>query len=117
MATDLAVGNAIEYLDKIGLENKTARLRYLQNYWTDQVRSLPHIQVNTPKERHRSCGIANVGIKGMKPRDMAKTLLDKYRIWTVAIDGAGVHGCRICPNIFTTLKELDVFVAALKEMG
>ncbi len=116
VATDLAVGNALEYMDKIGLENKTARLRYLQNYWTDQVRSLPHIEINTPKERHRSCGIANVGIKGMEPHDMAKTLLDKYRIWTVAINGAGVHGCRICPNIFTTLKELDVFVAALKEM-
>jgi len=83
--------------------------------------------VNTPVERHRSCGIANVGIKGMKPHDLAKRLLDKYKIWTVAIDGAGVHGCtidgagvhgcRITPNIYTTTKELDVFVNALEEMA
>ena len=115
--TDLAVGNALEYYYRLGGERKETRLRYIQNYWTDQVRDLPHIILNTPKERHRSCGIANVGIKGMKPHDLAKTLLDRYRIWTVAIDGAGVHGCRICPNIYTTKKELDVFVNALTEMG
>ena len=61
-ATDLAVANAIDYLQMLGLERKEARLRYLQNYWTDQVREVPGIVVNTPEERHRSCGIANVGI-------------------------------------------------------
>jgi selenocysteine lyase/cysteine desulfurase len=115
--TDLAIGNAIEYLNKIGIERKEARLRYLQNYWVDKVRDLPHINLNTPVEKHRSCAIANVGIKGMKPKEMAKRLMDEYRIWTVAIDGAGVHGCRITPNIYTTTKELDVFVEALKALG
>lgn len=115
--TDLAIGNAIEYYLRLGPARKEARLRYLQEYWTSKVRDIPHIIVNTPKESHRACGIANVGIKDMKPRDLAATLLKKYRIWTVAIDGAGVHGCRITPNIYTTPKELDTFVAALKDMG
>ncbi len=115
--TDLAIGNALEYYQQLGPARKEARLRYLQNYWTDKVRDLDHIILNTPKERHRSCGIANVGVKGMKPHDMAKTLLNNYRIWTVAIDGAGVQGCRITPNIFTSVKELDSFVEALKSLG
>lgn len=115
--TDLAIGNALEYYYRLGPARKEARLRYLQNYWTDQVRDLDHIILNTPKERHRSCAIANVGVKGLPPKELAKTLLEKYRIWTVAIDGAGVRGCRITPNIFTTTKELDTFVAALKDLG
>lgn len=115
--TDLAIANAIDYHNAIGLERKSARLRFLQNYWTDQVRDLDHIVLNTPKDRHRSCAIANVGIKGMKPGDLSKTLLEKYKIWTVAIDGAGVHGCRITPNVYTTLQELDAFVTALKDMA
>ncbi|MEM6806182.1 MAG: aminotransferase class V-fold PLP-dependent enzyme [Bacteroidota bacterium] len=115
--TDLAVGNALEFHNRIGPERKEARLRYLQNYWTKQVRDLPHIILNTPEETHRSCGIANVGVKGMKPHDLAKTLMEKYKIWTVAIDGANVHGCRICPNLYTRTEELDVFVKALKELG
>lgn len=92
-------------------------LRYLQNYWTSQVRALPHVMVNTPADPARSCGIANVGIKNMTPKDMAETLLKKYKIYTVAIDGAGVQGCRITPNIYTIPAELDVLVNALKAMG
>lgn len=115
--TDLAILNALDYQNRIGLDRKEARLRFLQRYWSDQVRDVDGIRLNTPKDIHRSCGIANVGIEGMKPKDMAKKLLDDYQIWTVAIDGVGVHGCRITPNVYTTLDELDVFVDALREMA
>jgi hypothetical protein len=43
-------------------------------------------------------------------------LLKKYKIFTVAIDYANVQGCRITPNLYTTTKELDVLVEALKEL-
>jgi selenocysteine lyase/cysteine desulfurase len=115
--TDLAIANAIGYYMRVGPERKEARLKYLQNYWTSRVREMPHVMLNTPEDPMRSCGIANVGIKGMKPQEMAETLLKKYKIYTVAIDGAGVQGCRITPNIYTTPKELDVFIKALSELG
>lgn len=115
--TDLAIANAIEFYLKIGRDRKEARLRYLQNYWTSRVRNLSHIQVNTPEDPKRYCGIGNVGVKGMKPQELAETLLKKFKIYTVAIDGAGVHGCRITPNLYTTTKELDVFVESLKALG
>jgi len=115
--TDLTVQDAIEFYEMIGPARKEARLRYLQNYWTSRVRDLPHIDLNTPADPARACGIANVGIKGMKPADLAKTLLEKYKIFTVAIDYANVHGCRITPNVYTSLEELDIFVNALKDMG
>ena len=117
VATDLAILNAIDYHQVIGAERKEARLRYLQNYWTSRVKSLPNILLNTPTDAARSCGIANVGVKQMKPADLAKTLLEKYKVWTVAIDSANVQGCRITPNVYTTLAELDVFVKALKEVA
>ena len=115
--TDLAIGNALDFHMLIGPERKEARLRYLQRYWSDQLREVPGIEVNTPAEPHRSCGIANVGISHMKPAELADRLMKEYRIWTVAIDGAGVHGCRITPNIYTSTKELDTFVGAMKEMA
>lgn len=115
--TDLAISNAIDYYERLGAERKESRLRYLQNYWTSKVRDLPHVIVNTPADTTRSCGIANVGIKGMKPQDLADTLMKKYKIYTVAIDGANVHGCRITPNIYTTPAELDNFIMALKDLG
>jgi selenocysteine lyase/cysteine desulfurase len=117
VATDLAIGDAIEFYQTIGAERKEARLRYLQQYWTSKVRNLSHIELNTPADAARSCGIANVGVRGKKPADVAKALLEKYKIYTVAVDRPGVMGCRITPNLYTTLQELDALVAALTELG
>jgi selenocysteine lyase/cysteine desulfurase len=115
--TDLGIDNAIDFHLELGAERKEARLRYLQRYWTTQVRGVPNIVVNTPSDPRRSCAIANVGVSGMKPADLAKTLFDRYKVWTVAIDTANVHGVRVTPQLFTTPKELDVLVRALKELA
>ncbi|MEK6611719.1 MAG: aminotransferase class V-fold PLP-dependent enzyme [Gemmatimonadota bacterium] len=115
--TDLGIENAIAFHETIGSARKEARLRYLQRYWSDKVRSTPGIVMNTPADPARSCAIANVGVRAMKPGDLAKILLDRYKVWTVAIDGAGVHGVRVTPQVYTSTSELDTFVSALKELA
>lgn len=115
--TDLAIADAIDYLELVTLARKEKRLRYLQRYWSDQLRDVQHVVVNTPKEKERSCGIANVGIRHMAPTVLANALLEKFNIFTVAIDYANVQGCRITPNIYTTTKELDSFVSAMKQLA
>ena len=114
---ELCIPAAIDYYKSIGGRKKEERLRYLQNYWTEKVRHLPRIILNTPKDPSRSCAIANVGIENIRPIDLADTLFEKYKIWTVAIDGAGVKGCRITPNVYTSTEELDKFVVTLKEIS
>ncbi|NNK26701.1 MAG: aminotransferase class V-fold PLP-dependent enzyme [Flavobacteriaceae bacterium] len=114
---DLSIENAIDYYNILGGTRKEERLRYLQEYWTSKIRNNPNIVINTPADSHRACGIANVGIKGMKPAELAKRLMQEYKIFTVAIDYANVQGCRITPNVFTLTSELDVFVNALEEMA
>jgi selenocysteine lyase/cysteine desulfurase len=115
--TDLAIMNAVDFHETIGIARKEVRLRYLQNYWTKQVRGVPGITLNTPTDPRRSCAIANVGVAAVTPKDLARTLLDKYKVWTVAIDTANVHGARITPHLYTTTAELDAFVRALKTIA
>ena len=115
--TDLAISNSIDYTNWIGMKKKEKRMRYLQRYWSDKLRSIENVIVNTPEDLNRSCGIANVGLSNMSPSAMSKVLFEKYKIFTVAIDYANVKGCRISPNIFTTTYELDQFVIAVKEMA
>jgi selenocysteine lyase/cysteine desulfurase len=116
-ATDLTIVDAIRFHDAIGIQRKSARLRYLQRYWTDKVRGAKRIVLNTPDAPERSCAIANVGVDGVPPAELARTLLDKYRIFTVAIDGAGVRGVRVTPQVFTTTAELDALVKALADVA
>ncbi len=114
---DLSIINAIDYLNWIGLKRKEKRLRFLQNYWTSALRKIPNILINTPIESSRSCGIANVGIKGLSPSNLAKKLMLDFKIFTVAIDYANVKGCRITPNVFNTLEDIDQLIVSLKKIS
>lgn len=115
--TDLAIRNALDYINWLGMERKEKRLRYLQQYWTSALRDVPNVVVNTPEDPERSCAIANVGVTTMTPKAMAKQLLDQHQVFTVAIDYANVQGCRITPNVFTTTAELDHFIEAVKTLA
>jgi selenocysteine lyase/cysteine desulfurase len=115
--TDLAIENAIAFHELIGGARKEARLRFLQQYWAKQVRGRPRIVLNTPTDPRRSCAIANVGIEGINPLELAKLLLEKHKVWTVGYDGAGVHGLRVTPQVYTSTAELDTFVRALKALS
>ena len=116
-ATDLTINDAIDFYNMIGGDKKEARLRYLKDYWTSRVKDVPKIILNTPLDQQRSCGIANVGIEGITAGDLAKRLLDEHKVYTVPIDYANVHGCRITPNVYITAEELDQFVKGLKALA
>ena len=115
--TDLAINNAIDYLEFIGIERKEARMRFLQQYWSQRARDIPNVVVNTPLAADRSCGIANVGITHLPPKKLAERLMKEHGIFTVAIDHANVQGCRVTPNVFTTTGELDALVTALETLA
>jgi selenocysteine lyase/cysteine desulfurase len=115
--TDLAIGDAIDFHESIGVARKEARLKYLRDYWLAKVRGTPRLVLNTPADPARGCAIANVGVEGVAPRDLMNTLFDRYRIWTVGINTPPVRGVRVTPHLFTTTAELDALVKALVEIA
>ncbi len=115
--TDLAIHDALDFHQSIGIQRKEARLRFLQRYWTDQVRGMPGVTLNTPSDPARTCAIANVRVERLSPNELAQALMERYRIWTVAIDREGVRGVRVTPHLFTTTRELDALVRALRELA
>lgn len=112
-----AIQDALEFQNKIGIDRKQARLRYLKHYWTRQLKDHPGIIINTPFEEERSSGIANVGVKGLPPAELANKLYDDFNIFTVAIDTEAVKGTRVTPHLYTKLEDLDQLVSALKELS
>ena len=115
--SDLAINDAIDYLESIGLEKKENRLRYIQRYWSDKLRNKKNIIINTPEEISRSCGIANIGVRNLKSSNLSEILFKKYGIFTVPIDYANVVGCRITPNIYTNEEELNYFVDSILKIA
>ena len=114
--TMLAIADAIRFHNMIGAARKEARLRFLQRYWTDKVRGVPKVYLNTPPGE-RACAIANVGITGMTPKALADLLFDRFKVYTVAIDTVPVKGVRVTPHLYTTTSDLDALVRALGEIA
>jgi selenocysteine lyase/cysteine desulfurase len=108
-APKLAIGEAILFHQGIGPKRKEARLRYLRNYWANQLKGIPKVYFNTSFDENQSCGIANVGIEGVDPGALGSYLFDKHKIFVTPIVHEEFKGLRITPNVYTTLKELDKF--------
>lgn len=108
-AMRLAIGEAILFHRGIGPKRKEERLRYLSRYWMDKLKGIPKIRFNTSFDPEQMCGIANVEIEGIEPGPIVSYLMDKHKIFTVAIVHPEFKGLRITPNVYTTLPELDRF--------
>ena len=63
----------------------------------------------------QSCGIGFLAFNGVDPGTFATALLNKYAIYTAVMGHEEYTGLRITPNIYTTLKEIDVFAGAVEK--
>ncbi len=115
-ASEMAIGAAVDFHEVIGAKRKENRLRFLKDYWVDQVKDLPHISFNQPKSPHLSCAIASLVVAGKKPEEVAGELFTKHKIHTVAINWENIHGVRVTPNVYTSLKDLDKLANAVRKI-
>jgi len=116
--TVLSINEAIRFHESIGSSLKEQRLRYLKNYWVDQVKDLSHVSINTPMLRDEgSCAIANISVKGLSPQQLAAKLYEDFKIFTVAIDHPYIKGVRVTPHLYTALPYLDALGSAIRKLG
>lgn len=116
-ASEMAIGNAVDFQNIIGSKRKEERLRFLTDYWTSRVAGLKRVSFLQPKNKQFYCAISNIAIEGMQPGDAAAALLSKYKIHTVGIDWENIHGVRVTPHVYTSTKDLDRLVAAIREIA
>jgi selenocysteine lyase/cysteine desulfurase len=117
MFIEQAIGKSLEFHEMIGSERKEKRLHYLKNYWFDKVKDIPKVKLHTSFNPKWGCAIGNVSVEGKKVGDLDSFLLDKYRVHTVGIEWENIHGVRVTPNVYTTLKNLDVLVEGIMQFA
>jgi len=122
-AVRAALGEALAFHQAIGADRKAARLRYLTHRWANALKVHPRIKVLTDlSEPPQAWGVAAVYIEGIDVRDLARFLMDKYRIVVVPLVGGAppnsvfdYQALRVSPNVYTTLEEIDMFVMAMED--
>lgn len=119
-----AVTAAIDLHEKIGSERKAERLRYLTAYWRQKVERLPGVQFYTTRDPEASCGLAVFEMAGIDSEKLCDHLWEKHRIVVQAVGTKGrttrapeIRGVRVTPNVYTSVAELDRFVAAIERVA
>ena len=93
-----------------------ARLHYLKMRWAERLLQHERVYLRCNLDPSESVGVATVGIEGIAPGPLASHLWSKHRIHCIAIARDPIQALRITPNVYTTPREIDMFVAAMEEV-
>ncbi|HKT13860.1 MAG TPA: aminotransferase class V-fold PLP-dependent enzyme [Allosphingosinicella sp.] len=117
----LTLPTALSFQQAIGASRREARLKALRDRWVRPLRTLPQVQILTPDEPGSYGAITSFRLRGRTSHDdnvaLAKTLLEKHRIFTVHRDGVAAGSCvRVTPALASRMSELDALVAAIRSL-
>ena len=118
-AATMTVPKAIAFHRRIGGRRKQAHLQALRNYWVERARDIKGIEILTPDDPERYGAVTSFRLPALKDyagaQRLAKLLLEKHRILTVARRGITAGSAvRVTPPFYNTHAELDRFVQALR---
>lgn len=125
IADVVGFGAAIEYLEKIGMENIRKHEIYLTDYALESMLSLKYVTIYGPRDPKARGGVISFNIADIHPHDLA-TIMNDHGI---AIR-SGHHCAQVLMQrldvpatsrasfyIYNTKEEIDRFVNAIKEAG
>lgn len=112
-----AIAYAVDFHNAIGSQRKEARLRYLKNYWAEKVKDVPKVKLHTSLKDGFSCAICGFSVEGIPTLASAELLFSKYKIHAVNIEWENIKCVRITPHVYTSLKDLDKLVVAIKDLA
>jgi selenocysteine lyase/cysteine desulfurase len=115
-ANRVVMAEALTFNEGIGIERKTARLRYLKERWANRLKANPRVTFLTSLDPAESCAIATINIAGVDMPKMAATLHDEHGIVVSHMKHERFEGFRVVPNIHMTIGELDYFSDVLEEV-
>lgn len=121
-ATIMTVPAAFRFHEQIGVANKSARLRYLRDYWVQRARHVKGLQILTPDGPGMYGASTSLRFDGKTSKAdnqlIAKRLMDEHKIFTVVRNGPIGGSCvRVTPALFTPPRQLDQLVQAIETIA
>jgi len=110
----LAVAEAVAIHEAIGAERKRHRLRALTMRWIGALEDHPRFRLLTRVDEQDPVGIATFAIDEIPPADLAAALRAEHQVLVAALATPVVQGVRVSTNLYTTTREVDRFVDAVR---
>jgi isopenicillin-N epimerase len=121
-ATFMAIPDALDFQQSIGIPQKAARLRYLRDRWVHAVRDVPGVDVLTPEDPSLTGAITGFRLHGRGSREanaaLARTLFEEFGIFTFQRTGIANGDCvRVTPTLYNTPADADMLAAAIRNIA
>jgi selenocysteine lyase/cysteine desulfurase len=90
--------------------------------WVNALKKYPKVKVlSDTSEPPQAWGVMAVNIEGIDVRQLAKFMMDRFRIVVVPLVGGAppnsvfdYQALRVSPNVYTTLEEIETFIEAME---
>jgi isopenicillin-N epimerase len=116
LANFISIAEALTFHQGIGPARKGARMKYLSDYWVDQLIGDNRFMLHTSRNPEFACGIVTAQVRGVDSGELGSHLWNNYRIIVTPIKHPEFEGIRVTPNVYTTPEELDRFADAMKDV-
>lgn len=121
----IGLGEAADYLKRIGYDNMTEQEYKLNKYLTEEILKIPKIKIIGPTDPRRRAGIINFYIPGVNSHQIA-ILLDETANIMIRSGQHCVHAwfqahgiktsARVSLYFYNTMAEADIFVISLNKI-
>lgn len=111
----IALGQAIDFINTVGLNEIEARVRPLAASLKTRLAQIPHVRVHSPTNAGMSTGLVTFEIEAYEPEALMNELWSRYRIVTNWV--RDLKAVRVSVAFFTSEEELDKLLKAIEEIA
>ena len=123
IASAIALGEAIVYLENLGFKNIKDHEKELTTYALDQLKTIENIEIYNPGSK-KSSPLISFNLKGIHPHDIATVLNDDniairagHHCCMPLMKKLNISGtCRASFSIYNTKEDIDKLVEGLKKV-
>tara|TARA_R110002096_G_scaffold435927_1_gene664263 strand:+ start:33596 stop:34897 length:1302 start_codon:yes stop_codon:yes gene_type:complete len=116
LAAVMAVRDALNFVDAIGIKHIDNRFRALRHEWTNEFIDDDRVDILSPEDERMHCGLTSFRINAHDDaRALGRTLLNDYAINTAAIPE--YNGIRVAPGLYSSKEDMRALAAAIKDIA
>ncbi len=117
-ALTIALGEAVDFQNRIGKTRVERRIKALAGYLKGELEKIEDVKLHTSQDPYLSGGLTAFSIKGVDPEKIVNYLREKYNIVvrTIGSEQARTYGVRVSTNIFVSYKHIDMLLDGIRHL-
>ncbi len=117
-AVILALGEALDFQNRVGRRRIERRIRTLSNYLKENLRSITGVRLHTSTDPSLSCGLTAFSVDGIEPQAIVDYVRERHNIVIRTIGRArdNTAGVRVSTHIWLSTSQLDLLLEGVSEV-